>query len=279
MKMSETEEMVIDTRPGDGSGRETGHDKPTARSGRKAGATTGNAVSSPDMQALEIRSTTILKVLGYCILAIVVLHLTVMVSAFGFGYDYLKGIVPLFNLEGEQNVPTLFSSLQLIAAAALLGICAARTKLSQGVYFKHWVGLSLIFIFLAVDESALIHEKTMGVSREFFGGSGLLYYTWIIPFGAFAVAVLATYSRFLLALPRRTGAIFLLSGAVFVTGAVGMELFEGQINEAGGYQSLDYMILVTIEETLEMAGIYAFIYGVLGYLVAEGRSVKLSLVG
>jgi hypothetical protein len=63
-----------------------------------------------------------------------------------------------------------------------------------------------------------------------------------------------------------------------VTGALGLEVFEGQINEAGGYRSLDYMILVTIEEILEMAGIFAFIYGLLGYLLVEGRPVRMSLV-
>jgi hypothetical protein len=276
--MTETEDMVVDVKPRDASAGETPRGAAGASGGRRDPAAKSAAVSSPDTLALEIRSTTILKVLGYFMLAIIAMHFMVMVSWFGFGYIVLKGFVALFNLEAEKNIPTLFSSLQLCLAAALLGICAARAKLSDAPYFKHWVGLALIFVFLAFDESALIHEKTMSVSRALFGGDGLFYYTWIIPFGGLALAVLATYSRFLLALPRRSGVIFLLSGAVFVTGALGLEMFEGQINQAGGYRSLDYMILVTIEEILEMAGIFAFIYGLLGYLLVEGRPVRMSLV-
>ncbi len=58
---------------------------------------------------------------------------------------------------------------------------------------------------------------------------------------------------------------------IFVTGEIGQEIFEDQINEAGGFRSFDYMVLVTIEETLEMVGIFGFIYGLLSQLTAEGR--------
>ena len=270
--------MVVDVKPGNGSDRETVHDRPPAHSDGQAAAPKGDVVLPPHVQMVEFHSTTILKVLGYCILALVVLHCLAMISWFGFGHIYLKGFVPLFSLENEKNVPTLYSTLQLFFAAVLLGICAAQHKIDQGKYFRHWVGLSAIFVFLSFDESALLHEKTLNLTRDSFGTSGLLYYSWIIPFGIFALLVLLTYTRFLLALPRRIGLIFFFSGAVFVTGAIGLEMFEGQINEAGGYRSIDYMILVTIEEILEMVGIYAFIYGLLSYLTAEGHPYKMALV-
>ena len=57
-----------------------------------------------------------------------------------------------------------------------------------------------------------------------------------------------------------------------------LEIFEGQINEAGGYRSFDDMVLVTIEEILEMVGIFGFIYGLLSHLTAEGLPLKMSLV-
>ena len=270
--------MVVDERPGDGSGRDTGHGGRLMQSSGQAAATKSAAPSPRHVHSVEIQSTTILKVLGYCILAIVILHFLAMTARSGFGHNYLMGFVPLFNLEAEKNVPTVFSSLQLFIAAILLSICAAQHKLIHGEYFRHWAGLSAIFIFLAFDESASIHEKTLSITRELFGTSGLLYYSWIIPFGIFAVIVLLANVRFLLALPSRIGLIFFLSGAVFITGAIGMEMLEGQINEAGGYRSFDYMILVTIEEILEMVGIYGFIYGLLSHLTAEGRPLKLSLV-
>ena len=276
--MTETEDMVVDVKSGDGSGRETGHGRPLTQSGGHVAASKIEAPSPLHVQFVEIKSTSIMKVLGYCILALVALHLLAMTARFGFGHVYLKGFVPLFSLENEKNIPTLFASLQLFLAAVLLGICAAQHKLIQGEYFRHWVGLSAIFVFLSFDESALLHEKTLSLTRESFDSTGLLYYSWIIPFGIFALLVLLAYSRFLLALPRRIGLIFFLSGAVFVGGAIGLEMFEGQLNEAGGYRSFDYMALVTIEEILEMVGIYAFIYGLLSHLTAEGRPLNMALV-
>ena len=276
--MTESENVVTDEKPSYGPDRDSGQDRPHPRSSRQDSATKCDAVLSSHEHTVEIRSATILKVLAYCIVVVIALHLMVMVSWFGFGYDHLKGLVPMFSLDSENNIPTFFSALQIFIAAILLAVCAARYRLSQPRYFKHWVGLSAIFIYLAFDESALLHEKTMFISRDLFGASGLLYYSWVIPFGVIALIVLLTYSRFLLSLPRRTGVIFFLAGAVFVTGAIGMELFEGQIQEAGGKRNFDYMALVTVEEFLEIIGIYAFVYGLLGHLTAEGRPLKMSLV-
>ena len=255
----------------------------TATSKAPSGAPDGslrskdNAPPAITGRSLEIRSDTILRVLAYCLIAVVLLHLLAMVAVFGFGHDRLMGLIPLFNMEDEKNVPTYFSSFQLLVAAALLGLCAAQHKWVGGKYFRHWAGLALIFVFLSLDESALIHEKTRTITHNFLGTTGLFYYAWVIPFGALTLVVAATYARFLLALPARTAVIFVLSGAVFVFGAIGLEMFEGMINEAGGYKSFNYMVLVTIEETLEMVGIFAFIYGILDYMLGDGRRVGISL--
>jgi len=276
--MTDSENVVVDGKPSYGSDRDSGQGRPRPPSDCENTATKSNTVLSPHEHTVEIRSATILKVLAYCILTVITLHLMLMVSWFGFGHDYLKGLGPMFNLNGESNIPTFFSALQLFFAAILLGVCAARHKSIQGKYFKHWAGLSVIFVYLAFDEAALIHENIFSMTRYILGVGGLLYYAWVIPFGVFALIVLLTYSRFLLSLPGRTGLIFFLSGAVFVTGAIGVELFEGRIDEAGGFENFEYLALVTVEEILEITGIYAFIYGLLGYLTAEGHPFKMSLV-
>ena len=184
--------MVVDVKPGNASDRKTDHDQPRTPSGGQVAAAKSDVVAPPHGQIVEFHSTTILKVLGYCILGLFVLHCLAMTSWFVFGHIYLKGFVPLFSLENEKNIPTLFSSLQLFFAAVLLAICAAQHKIDQGNYFRHWVGLAAIFVFLSFDESAALHEKTLNLTRDSFGTSGLLYYSWIIPFGIFALVVLAT---------------------------------------------------------------------------------------
>lgn len=234
---------------------------------------------SPQWNVVEIRTGALLKLLGYSILAVITLHMMVMVVWFGFGHDQMKGVVAFFNVYDEQNLPTFFSSVQLVIASILLALCAFDCKQNQGKHFKHWVGLSLIFLFLSLDETAQLHEKTLVVTRNLFGTSGLFLYAWIIPFGLFAVGVLVAYSRFLLDLPTRTSLVFVLAGAIFVTGAIGMEMLEGRLYEIkGGFKNIEYMSLVTVEEILEMAGVFIFIGGLLSYLTADGRRLDVSLM-
>lgn len=58
---------------------------------------------------------------------------------------------------------------------------------------------------------------------------------------------------------------------MFVSGAIGMKLFEARLNEQGGYQNLDYTLLVTIEETLELLGV------LLSYMQKSLGSFKVEL--
>lgn len=57
-----------------------------------------------------------------------------------------------------------------------------------------------------------------------------------------------------------------------------MELLESPISEGGGYQSLRYMALVTIEEFLEMTGVVMFTYSVLDYIAMRKQPLTLSIV-
>ncbi len=47
-----------------------------------------------------------------------------------------------------------------------------------------------IYTFLAIDETAQIHEKLIAPIRVAFGLTGALYFAWVIPYGI-GVLVLA----------------------------------------------------------------------------------------
>lgn len=219
-----------------------------------------------------------MKILGIMISCVIFLHILAMISWFGFGHDSVKGLVPLLHMQFEQNLPTYFSSFQLLVAAMLLGICAYDCKLNNGRRFWHWVGLALIFVFLSFDETAEIHERFSVITANLLGTSGNLKYAWVIPFGLFAAVVLVTYFRFLLNLPRKIGWIFFMAGGIYVFGAAGLEVFESRLHEdSGTIRTFEYMNLVTIEETLEILGVYLFIFGLLAYLTHNGRRLGITL--
>lgn len=56
------------------------------------------------------------------------------------------------------------------------------------------------------------------------------------------------------------------SGAIFVTGALGLESVGGFYWEAQGNQALQYIAATTTEELLEMLGIVLFMYALVDHI-------------
>src|SRR5690606_17836248 len=123
-------------------------------------------------------------------------------------------------------------------------------------YFFHWLLLCPMFVYIAYDEAFQIHEKAIDPLRAELGGEdlGILYFSWVIP-GAIIVCILtAAYIPFLLQLSKRIRAGFVLAAALYVGGALGVELIGGSYAEAHGNENLTYSFIVTVEESLEMFG-------------------------
>ncbi|GAA3535630.1 hypothetical protein GCM10022394_14040 [Zobellella aerophila] len=71
--------------------------------------------------------------------------------------------------------------------------------------------------------------------------------------------------------------LFVFSGVVFVSGAIGFEMLAGRYVELHGKGNLIYSFFYTCEEFLEMLGIVIFIYAVLMYMVGEFKSFSITL--
>lgn len=213
--------------------------------------------------------------------------ITLLINAIGFAgrtAEYLLGIkettefVRLFHVTQEGNVTAWFSSLILLASAVLLAIVAKVVQARKQPYFWHWAFLSLIFLFMSLDETASIHELTIDPLRSLFNLSGIFRYAWVVIAIPLLVLFLVAYLRFLRDLPRTTRFLFILAGATFVAGAVGMEMASGYVVSArpGSWQAI-YGILVTFEELLENIGIIIFIYALLAHLSQRLNSDPISL--
>ena len=171
----------------------------------------------------------------------------------------------LFN--AERNVPTAYSALALLTCAILIAFIGLLHK-RAGEPALLWYFLAFVFLFLAVDEYESIHEKLGEYVGDALDPSGVFYFAWVIPYGIAVAAFVALYFRFLLRLPRRTMVLFVVSGLIFVTGAIGFEMLGGLIADEPGHNGVWYGAVSTIEETMEMLGIALFIYALLDYIVA-----------
>ncbi|OLY93416.1 hypothetical protein SAMN05444008_107236 [Cnuella takakiae] len=173
-----------------------------------------------------------------------------------------------FGLDRDGNIPTLFATLLLLFSAVLLYFIAQQTRQQQGKTYGQWLLLSLIFVFLGIDEATQIHEFTSSLIKSVNHGPipGLFRHAWIIPYLVLTVAVGLYYFRFVLALPRRTRNLFILAGAIYVGSAMGLEMLEGLEATINGKSSLLILKMQTVEEMLEMNAIILFNYALMQYL-------------
>lgn len=188
-------------------------------------------------------------------------------ARFLFDRDHLLGFVPLFRLNAERNVPTLFEALLMLGASMLLGVIAAWAKDRHDRDTAAWGLLSLGFLAMAVDELWSIHETLNRPMREWLGGEnlGLLHFAWVLPALCLMAMLGVVFAGFLSRLPSPFARRFMLAGAVFVGGAVGVEMIGGVVYEAFG-PNLIYEVATTCEEAMEMAGIILFIDALLDYI-------------
>lgn len=171
-----------------------------------------------------------------------------------------------FLLDQEANLPTLFAFGLLVFNSILLALIGARALLAQQRFRFHWALLAALFFLLAFDEAASLHERLNEPVRAALGTSGGFYFAWVIPVGGIAALLAFSYLQFLHALPAPLGRLFVLSGALFVAGALGVEMLGAAYYEANGKLTMTYQIIATAEETLEMLGLAVFAYTLMRFL-------------
>lgn len=216
---------------------------------------------------LNIRPAFTLKIFLGIITVLFILHSMYLSTMFFYGYSY-RGLFKFFNFNNEGNIPTLYAVLAIFFAAFLLCVVGLIKKTQKVKDANYWLILSAIFTFLAYDEAAQLHENFNGSVRPLLPESSydFLYWAWVVPYAALTLIFFASFIKFLLRLPRRTALLFVLSGTIFVIGAVGLELFNSYFWLNEGQESLGLHIAFTFEELLEMIGIALFIYSILDYV-------------
>lgn len=182
-------------------------------------------------------------------------------------------LVGWFSLSEECNIPTWLSSVILLACSLVLAALGAIDKApatGRSSYRYHWIGLSLIFLYISIDEAIEIHEwlSETGILK---GRHGLLYFSWVAPFSVLVLVFALSYLRFLRHLPPRTRFKIALSGVLYVGGALGVEVILGMYADAYGTSNLGYALIDLVEEALELIGASLFLVTLLEYLGTLGE--------
>jgi len=185
-------------------------------------------------------------------LVLLAAHLLVMM------YHYWLSEVPwlvrqLVALDEENNLPTWYSSFLLLAASMVLLV--KRTTIRTGSTAegtlpdrreeRFWGVLAAGFLVLAIDEVAGLHES-------FHSAIDTL---WAWPASVLVAACGVYFVPLLRRLPRRTMLLHVLSGIIFIGGALGVEIIGAPMDA----DTLTYEVTVLIEEGMEMLGVILFV--------------------
>jgi hypothetical protein len=196
-----------------------------------------------------------------------------------YHHEDLGGYVRLFYVDEEGNVPTAYSGLVWLLCAGVAGMIAVTKQRLSDRFTRQWKWLAFIFLYLALDEIAAIHEMCVGPLRQSLHVGGLLYFTWVIPGALLLTVVAISYLKFLKHLPTKIRNLLLLAGALFVTGALGIEMIGGWYSELHGAQAdLIYALTATVEEACEMLGVLTLFYALLSYMGSHVSSFGIQVL-
>lgn len=175
------------------------------------------------------------------------------------------------NLNGENTIPVWFSSSQLLALA-VMAYLAFRSDHS-----KFWLLLAAGFLFLSVDETAMLHESFGAAIYKDLISEDYGYSDWVYVF-AVPIALMFAVLAMLFARFRA------VSGWSFWSGIAGLLLWMGTI----GFELVDTSrpgALIPFENTLchplhiaeelcEMAGASLLLYALVNYFILKDPSGK-----
>ena len=249
--------------------------------------------SKGDIVELTIYVKKIVRAMIIAVLLITLVSFVARVAMYMWGQEGYLQALRIFDVGEERSMPTWFESIQFLLCSMLLAVVALAKKRRSDRYILHWSFLSIIFLVLSLDEVASIHEAIGAQSEHLlhnttgFTPSGAISFFWVVPGAIFVFIVLLAYLRFLAHLPQTTRRLFLFSGALFVLGALGMEMLTAQVvSSSGGISNwiassfggmVDWGsasaiptilkgLQTSIEEMFEMLGLTAFIYALLAYI-------------
>lgn len=242
---------------------------------------------------IRITSNTVCKTLALIVVCLLSANLLVIYLKVVRGLPNLKAFSHAFYFDAEANFAALYSAMAILFSASLLWLIGNSPSQKKSHLAFYWKVLSGVFVFLAVDEFFFIHERLVApmqdiLSRQAFK-SNYLHFGWFIPYSLVLLVLGLFMLRFLFRIPFRLRALFALSAIVFLSGAVGMEIISGKyLADTGAYggdielADVNYALMVTVEELLEMAGIIIFNHSLTTYYLNDLRrrhSIHIRITG
>jgi hypothetical protein len=238
--------------------------------------------SSPAIVSLSPKTIFILLV-GISVALVAISFIGVVVLSPYAGNPYtgdpsatptsLSKLVLRLDVMQEGNVPSWYSGAILFIASGLLALIAADKYTQRDRFRWHWIVLSVLFLLFSLDEIAYLHEGVNNFMSQ--SSSGVMRIGWIVPAAVFVIIVGLWYIPFILKLPTRTRTLVIASAALFLGGALLLEIGDNFLLE--NYEVMSPIVLTSnhLQDLLEMIGVSLFIYTLLSYIRSYMNPLRL----
>lgn len=90
----------------------------------------------------------VFKLLLFIIFLLTCAHIAVQILRFATGHDVMFGVIPMFDMNRESNIPTLYSAQALFLASLLLYFTARVCKEKKCLMQNTGMDLPLFLYFL-----------------------------------------------------------------------------------------------------------------------------------
>lgn len=207
------------------------------------------------MFTVSLRPTTLFRALVAA--AVVLVLLSVISDVLFLTWERAGRAFQAFDVNRESNVPTWWSSFQVGLLALLCLHLARRDRTRPGGRPLAWLLCGAVLLCVSVDEVAQLHEQLSAVFHDLTGRSdGVFRYGWVFLVLPVVIAFVLAVSPLLLSLPRPVAGELVAGGAVFLLGAVVLEMVGSSLVSAGWSRtSFPYVLEYTFEEFFEMLGV------------------------
>jgi hypothetical protein len=191
-----------------------------------------------------------------------------------------RRLTRLVDLDGEANLPTWYSSGQLLILGLLLGVFAVLMADRRETPSWPFLALAALCLVLSLDEIAQIHERLGNKSDVLLpGGSrkgSLVPLTgiWMFLLGPPFLLVVVLLWRVLAPVlqgRKRVARLYLVGFVVYTGSVLGIELLANFVSPGG----LASEVQVVCEELGEMLGLTLLIWATVELLASYDISVRV----
>ncbi len=168
------------------------------------------------------------------------------------------------DFDDENSIPTWVSQALFLSIAGAAFLAAYLQK--QTGARRIWAIFGSIGVFLSIDEVGSLHEMLLQtIHLLLFGETAptVVSNAWVVLLPFVLIAAVLLLRAMLKYVPKRTIVTFVVGGAIFLVGAIFIDILTNADVENTFYAR---GILVALEESFELLGTSIVLFGIVDYI-------------